>query len=384
MNNSVLAGKLKFLSLSDLLQLFGASGSSGILTLKNRYASDSGQVFFDRGNPINASSGSLKGLDAIYSFFGWTEGEFEFSQETVDSQKLINQSRMEIILNALRMLDEGKIDRVGPGYFEKKLPAASHKGPTVIKGPLVDYMSVVDEEEFFDGEKIIEEGKHGSWMWVILEGAVNIVKETSHGSAPILRIGEGSFIGNLASFLLRGNIRSISAVAAGNVQLGVLDSQRLCREYATMSRQFRDFIISLDKRYNHITTMAAEIKTQKKLPECQIDSGQPVIRQGESESKLLTITDGSAFVVRSTDRGYIPLATLDKGDFIGFVPFLKMGHEPYSASVFGSEDLKVEKMELNNLQNEYEQLSVTFKNIIENVATCVSVTTMNACDHQNK
>ena len=88
------------------------------------------------------------------------------------------------------------------------------------------YLYVVDEEDFFDGEHIVEEGKHGSWIWVILEGVVDIVKEMDSGTIPIVRIGDGSFIGSMASFLLQGHIRTATAIAVGNVQLGVLDSQR--------------------------------------------------------------------------------------------------------------------------------------------------------------
>jgi CRP-like cAMP-binding protein len=167
---------------------------------------------------------------------------------------------MGIILEGMKLLDDGHIKKVGPANTADK--AADMKRllskTAIVKGPLVDYMYVVDEEDFFDGEHIVEEGKHGSWIWVILEGVVDIVKEVDSGTIPIIRIGDGSFIGSMASFLLQGHIRTATAVAVGNVQLGVLDSQRLAQEYAGMSLEFRTFLTSLDKRLKQLTDRIVE------------------------------------------------------------------------------------------------------------------------------
>ncbi|MBT8356573.1 MAG: hypothetical protein KJO61_02265, partial [Deltaproteobacteria bacterium] len=61
-----------------------------------------------------------------------------------------------------------------------------------------------------------------------------------------------------------------------------------------------------------------------------------------------------------------------------------MGHEPHNASVFASKDLKLNPIDLKKLQEEYDSLSQTFKNIIENMATCTSVTTLLASRYQVK
>ncbi|MCK4987846.1 MAG: hypothetical protein KAS40_20070, partial [Desulfobacterales bacterium] len=81
---------------------------------------------------------------------------------------------------------------------------------------------------------------------------------------------------------------------------------------------------------------------------------------------------------------YMPLAQLKKGDFFGRVPFLDMGHEPYSAAVFSSQDLKLAAVDSEKLQSEHEGLSSTIKNIIEHLATSVSVTTLATCDYRIK
>ena len=357
-----------------------------MLRIMSKYAPNPGLIYFLNGNPVNASNGSLNGIDAVYSLFGWIEGEFEFSTEDIKSEKVINFGRMEIILNGLKMLDDGDIEKLGPVSFEKEPSDLSGKESIlpIIKGPLVDYMDVVDEEERFDGERIVEEGKHGEWIWVILEGVVDIIKETPKETINIVRIGDGSFIGSISSFLMEGQIRSATAVAVGNVQLGVLDSQRLSNELASFSPEFRRLVVSLDKRLREVTDKTIDVCIKKKKVKDFLKNKKLVMKPDENEKRLFSIKQGNAFIVRKTDSDYIHLSTLNKGDFFGHVPFLNMGHEPYSALVFGSKDLEIKKLGAEKLQKEYDQLSNTFKNIIENIGTCILATTMTTCELQKK
>src|SRR4030042_4740078 len=94
-----LSGDLQFLGLVDLLQLLGANGSSGALRIQSKYAAGPAVVYFAKGNPVDASSESLKGLDALYALFGWTEGEFEFRKDSIERIKTIRNSRMEVLLD---------------------------------------------------------------------------------------------------------------------------------------------------------------------------------------------------------------------------------------------------------------------------------------------
>jgi CRP-like cAMP-binding protein len=381
-DNVVLAGNLKFLALGDILQLLGANSSTGILRLISRYASEPGFIYFESGNPINASCGSKIGLEAIYSLFGWGDGEFEFSKENISSQRVITKSRMGIILEGLKMVDDGQIKKVGPeSVSRQQLNIGDSNNVPIVKGPLVDYMYVADEEDFFDGEYIVEEGKHGSWIWVILEGVVEIVRDTPEGPLPMIRLGDGSFIGSLASFLIQGHIRTATAVAVGNVQLGVLDSQRLAQEFAKLTPEFRGFLVSLDKRLKQLNERAFDFRIKKFSTDDFIANKKPIIKQGTTEESFYVIREGSASVVRFDDGHHIPLAQLYKGDCFGNLPFIDLGHEPEFASVMASKDLKVRKVDMESFMSEYNQLSTTFKNFVDNVATCVSVTTRVVCGY---
>jgi CRP-like cAMP-binding protein len=375
MVNSVLAGNLKFLSLGDVLQFLGSNSSTGVLIIKSKYAQTPGKIYFVDGNPVNASSGSLVGLEAANSLFGWVDGEFEFIDENVTCERIIHKSRMQLILDALSLLDDGQIERLGPVSYSKKSSHENTPKLPIIKGPLIDYTYIVDEEEIGAGHKIVAEGKHGGWLWVILEGVAELARETPAGPLKILRIGEGAFIGSVASFLmLEGTVRSAAISAVTKVQLGVLDSRRLSVDFLRMSNAFRNLSISLDRRMKQATDMAVKAHLNKIRVEDYINVKNHIINQGDSEKKLFEITEGEAHIVRHTEFGYVPLATLHAGDFFGNISFLDLGQEPYNASVFGSENLKLDELDPDAFRKEYLELTPTFKNFIEHVSTCISVT----------
>ena len=374
------------MNLGELLNLLGTNGSSGVLRISSSYATQTGQVYLDKGNPIDAANGSLSGLDAVFSLFGWTEGQFEFSEEDVSCEKTITKSRMEIILDGLRLLDEGKIEKLGSNaaHTTDKEPTTASGQVPLIKGPLVDYSYVVDEEGFYDGDEIVQEGNHGDWIWVILEGTAEILKQSAQGPVQLLRIGDGAFLGSVGALLAGGRVRSATVKAVGNVQLGMLDSQLLANELANVSPDFRSLLSSLDSRLQQVIEMAVKIKDNDNNIKDIVKGKKQLIKQGQAEERLFTIKEGEAIIARNIENGYAPLAHLKKGDYFGRIPFLDMGHEPYSATVFSSDDLKLASVDSQKLKTEHEGLSSTLKNIIEHLATSISVTTLVTCKYQKE
>jgi CRP-like cAMP-binding protein len=384
--NAAFAGNLKFLNLGELLQLLGTIGGTGTLYIESRYASQTGIIYIEKGNPINASSGSKTGLEALFSMFGWLDGQFEFLQEDITCEKVIKKTRMEIILDGLRLLDEGNVEILGPaGSGAKQLEAIAKAGSLpLIKGPLVDYTYVVDEEGFYDGDEIVHEGNHGNWIWVILEGAAQIVKETPRGDLKLLRIGDGAFLGSVASLLKGDNVRSATIMADGNVQLGMLDSQLMTSELANTSLDYRKFIESLDMRLKQVTAMTVDIFVDNEEIAKLANEKKTLLKQGQDEQRLFRVLSGEACVAREIEGGIVPLVRLREGDFLGRIPFLDMGHEPYSASVLASKDLKLTALNPDELAKEHDRLSSTLKNILSHLANCISVTTLIACDYYKK
>jgi CRP-like cAMP-binding protein len=388
-SNVVLSGKLSFLNLGELLQLLGSNASHGLLRINTQHAPEPGIVFFKNGNPVHALNGQLRGLEAIFSLFGWVEGDFSFSDEPYEGEATINKSRMEIILDGLRMLDDGEIERIEPANIvaepaKQKIEAKKSSLP-LIKGPLVDYLHVVDEEEFFDGEEIIIEGNHGNWIWVILEGAVELSRSTSKGPLALLQISDGAFIGSISALQSDESVRNVTAKALGNVQLGMLDSQGMGSELGKLSPEFRNIIRSLDNRFNEVMERATASFVGKNDPAKLLKDKRSVIKEGKNDDKSFIITGGRAAIVRQTKSGVVPLITgLSKNDFIGQIPFLDMGLEPSSAIVVGDKRLKVATIDQEALLKEHEGLSLTFKNMLDNISTNILAIAMVICEMEKK
>ncbi len=100
-----------------------------------------------------------------------------------------------------------------------------------------------------------------------------------------------------------------------------------------------------------------------------------MIEQGDDEKRLFRVQHGKASLVQKTDDGFVPLAHLERDDFFGYIPFLDLGHEPEFASVLASKDLKIQTLNPDILQQEYDNISTTFKNFIDNIATCTHYST---------
>jgi hypothetical protein len=80
--------------------------------------------------------------------------------------------------------------------------------------------------------------------------------------------------------------------------------------------------------------------------------------------------------VEDINEPYLSLINLGPDDFFGPLPFLEMGHEPFSASVCFSQDMKAAPLDPDALQSEYDQLSDTLKNLIEFSLNCISIATL--------
>lgn len=375
----VFEGDLSFLNLGDLLQLLSTDSRTGILTLYNRNFNEPGIIYIKNGNPYDATSQNLKGINALYSLFGWISGRFEFVQEDFNRIDCIKKRMMAIVLDALRVLDEGAIKKYSDNKSENENENKAKGFISSIKGPFIEYTSVVDEDEYPDGSNIVTQGRHGNWLWVILDGYVDIFKQTDNGKTLVLTLGIGAFIGGLSTILLPDNTRSASAISHGQVQLGVIDTQKISNELSYIDDDFKKVIISFDNRLKKITSRFTDIKSGIERNEGFPKNARILINQGDNVQKVFKIVQGEVYIVNKTELNTTYLMTLGKDDFIGNIPFLSLNYEPFSMSVFASENLKLDIFDLDKLNSEYEKLSITVKNIIEYTSMCISVTTNNAC-----
>jgi CRP-like cAMP-binding protein len=244
-----------------------------------------------------------------------------------------------------------------------------------ITAPPIDYMYIVEEETYLDGTSILEEGKYGSWIWVVLEGKVEIVKNTMRGPMRLATLGEGSFVGSIVSLLVLDNTRKASAVARGRVQLGLIDSSRLVQEFGAMPVELRRLILGVDKRLNQVSEQVVALWENSPSDRRFTSCNTPAIHQGEADTNLYQILQGSAAICNRTGSGDLYLALLGQGELFGRLPFLDLGQEPAAAAVMASSDFKVAIADVKALQDAYERTSYSFQNIIQNLARCVKGTT---------
>jgi len=375
-SNIVLKGNLHFLNLGELLQLLGGSGSTGILKLTSMHTQGPGFIFIMDGNPVDAEYQNQKGQDVLNSFFGWIDAEFEFSDEKILHRKTIQKNRMELILDGLRMFDDGLIEIVGQASSkESKAESKDDSGIPIIKGPLVDYLYIVDEDSFAAGQEVVVQEKYGNWLWVILEGTVEVVRLLPEGPVVINKLTEGAFIGSINSLKERSNVRSATVSAISNVQLGVLDYHRILEEFTSLSESLKNALFSIENRLMQLTTICANAQFKKiKMLQSMGEQKQLSIFEKKDDT-IFKILKGNATVVKKINNHFLQLCLLNPDDIIGNVPFLITSHEPQSAQIFVSDDFETEEIDLIDLKEEYDELSTTLKNMFLHTATCLSVTT---------
>jgi len=116
------------------------------------------------------------------------------------------------------------------------------------------YGYVAEEETYPDKAVIIEEGSKGDWVYVILKGSAKVTKKTRKGAVTLDTLREGDVFGEMVLLETGQELRSASVVAAdGPVRLGVLDSERLVKDYGTLSPQLRALMRTLIRRLKETT-----------------------------------------------------------------------------------------------------------------------------------
>ena len=122
------------------------------------------------------------------------------------------------------------------------------------------YGYVASEEVYPDNAVVIEEGSKGAWVYLILEGRAKVIKRTMKGVVTLDTLKEGDIFGEMVLLETGQELRSASVVATdGPLKLGVLDSERLVKDYGTLSPQLRTLMRSLIRRLKEATDKVCNI-----------------------------------------------------------------------------------------------------------------------------
>ena len=127
----------------------------------------------------------------------------------------------------------------------------------------IDPFLILEEEEYEDGDVILKEGTSTDWIYIILEARARIQKSTTKAVVSITKLGQERVVGQMA-FLDKGKVpRAASAVALGYVRLGVLDHDKLTKEYDSLSPVFKKLILTLVRRLRYVTDAAVRFITKQ-------------------------------------------------------------------------------------------------------------------------
>ena len=108
---------------------------------------------------------------------------------------------------------------------------------------------IIDEKTYPDKAVILKEGTKGDWVYIILEGRAKIKKKTSKGMVTLDTFNEGDIFGEMVLLETSKGARSASVIATdGPVRVGILDPERLSRDYDAVSPQLKGLIRSLTIR----------------------------------------------------------------------------------------------------------------------------------------
>ncbi|MBI2877395.1 MAG: cyclic nucleotide-binding domain-containing protein [Candidatus Tectomicrobia bacterium] len=118
-------------------------------------------------------------------------------------------------------------------------------------------MNIAVKETYQDGQLIFQEGSFGEGTYVILSGKVKILKKVNNANVTVATLEKGDIFGEL-SFIDQGP-RSASAVAVGDVQVGLLDKDILEDEVNKMSSDFRIVMKALTKRLRETTSQLVNL-----------------------------------------------------------------------------------------------------------------------------
>ncbi len=110
--HSSVTGTLGLFSLVDLFQLLASARRSGRLTVD--HPRGRARVYFDKGAAVHADFDGQLGEEAVYALFEDERGTFEFRIGMPAPEETIATSTENLVLEAVRRLDEARRDAAGP------------------------------------------------------------------------------------------------------------------------------------------------------------------------------------------------------------------------------------------------------------------------------
>jgi len=114
----VIQGRLEEMSILDLMQSLEMGQKSCKLSV--RHEDDICEMFFSSGQCADAKLGAAEGEAAVFQAVRWPAGEFEIDFNSTASRTIISRTTTGLLMEALRLMDEGQRDNDTEGVEAAK------------------------------------------------------------------------------------------------------------------------------------------------------------------------------------------------------------------------------------------------------------------------
>jgi len=186
------------------------------------------------------------------------------------------------------------------------------------------------------GEKVINEGDDGDFLFVIEKGSLECIKKIDGEDKVVKTCDAGDVFGELA--LLYNCPRAASVVAKGDCVCWKLDRESFNHIVKDAAAKRREKYDSFLKKVALIASLGAYERSQiadALVPETY-QKGDTIVKQDEPGDKFYIVEEGALYAMKGTDR----VMEYKSGDYFGELALLK--NQPRAASVLvDSETAKV-------------------------------------------
>ncbi|MBF0189458.1 MAG: cyclic nucleotide-binding domain-containing protein, partial [Magnetococcales bacterium] len=222
-------------------------------------------------------------------------------------------------------------------------------------GSLGEIAANARHETIASGERIVSEGEYGHAMYLILEGAVEVVSTGEDGTTlnRLAELGRGDHFGEQS--LLPGSLGRRNATIQALSSTRLLEIPRKTFLHALTGHPERlDQLRSMGNRQiadnlKKMSTLFRSIplgpNAENALKQERFSDGDVVIREGESGERFYIIVSGGARVVRERGSETELLTHLGAGSYFGELALIN--DEPRQATVIAEGSLSLISLEGN-------------------------------------
>ncbi len=151
------------------------------------------------------------------------------------------------------------------------------------------------------GERIFEQGELGTEMFIILDGAVDIIKHISGESHMLSRLEKGDFFGEMA--LLEAAPRTADAIAVAETRVLVINGS----QFDDMLRRNPEIAVRIIRKYSKRLREANSllerlVGREVDADQAALDATQIAQPEKATRHRLVDVATGSAFFLSSGDE----------------------------------------------------------------------------------